>query len=431
MQVSVENGEGLERRMRVDLPPEQIEGEIEKRLRELARSARLPGFRPGKVPVKIMRQRYSRQVQQEVLSELVQSTFSQAISQENLRPAGAPTIEPDIDQDEKRYAYTASFEVLPSIELGSLEGKVVKRPAVEVTDADVDALIERLREQRKTWEGVERAAQDGDKLVISFVGTMEGETFEGGTGDDVEVVLGSGRMIPGFESGLLGALPGEERTLDLQFPENYRAEHLRSKDVSFSVSVKSVAEPVLPEVDAELAKAFGIDDGDLIRFRLDVRGNMERELKQRVQARIKASAMDLLLEVNQVDLPKVLIEEEIRTLKKQTRESAGGSSVELPDNLFEANARRRVALGLIIAEVVKVNGIEVDPRRVREAVEDMASTYEQPQEVIDFYYQSKEHLASVESLALEDQVVDWVMSQATVEDEVSTFQEMTAPVQSP
>ena len=426
MQVSVENGEGLERCMKVDLPPEQIEGEMDKRLREFARSARLPGFRPGQVPVKILRQRYGKKMQQGVMGDLEQSAVSPAITQEN-RPTGrAPTIEPEIDQRQNRYAYKATFEVLPTFELASLEGMRLKRPVAEVTDGDVDSLIERLREQRKTWEGADRPARDGDKLKVSFAGTIEGEPFEGGSAQDVEIVVGSGRMIPGFESGLIGAVRNEERTLDVRFPDDYPAEHLRGKPASFAVTVAAIEEPRLPAVDAEFAKAFGVEDGDLERFRKDVRGNMERELKQRLRARIKANAMDLLLETNQIDLPRVLIQQEIRALKDQTRQGAGGSSIELPDSLFEENARKRVALGLIIAEVVKANGIEVDPERVREAVVDMASTYEQPQEVIDFYYQSKEHLSSIESLALEDQVVDWVMSQVTVDDETSTFQDVTA-----
>jgi trigger factor len=426
MQVSVEKGEGLERRMTVGLSPEQIEGEVDKRLRDFARSARLPGFRPGKVPVKILRQRYGKQVEREVFGELVQSTFPEAVSQENLRPAGAPEIEPDIDAGEKRYAYTAKFEVLPAVELGPLDGKVLKRSVAEVTEADVDGLIERLREQRKTWREVSRPAQQGDKLTISFVGTIDGEAFGGGSGENADVVLGGGNMIPGFESGLIGVQPSEERQLDLQFPDDYHAERLKGKPASFAVTVKSISEPVLPEVDAEFAKAFGVEDGDVDRFRQDVRRNMERELRQRLQARIKASAMDLLLETNPVELPRVLIQDEIRTLKKQMGQGGTTSNIELPDNLFEDSARRRVALGLIIGEIIKANEMKADPQRVRDAVEELASTYEEPQEVINFYYGSKEHLSSIESLALEDQVVDWVMRQVTVEDEPSSFQEITA-----
>jgi trigger factor len=297
-----------------------------------------------------------------------------------------------------------------------------------VQDADVDALIQRLREQRKTFDEVNRPAENGDRLTISFKGTIDGEEFEGGSGENTPLELGSGRMIAGFESGMVGATAGDERVLDLSFPDDYHADHLKGKPVSFEVTVHSVAAPRLPDIDEEFAKGFGIADGDLDAFRKDVRSNMERELKQRVEAQIKKQAMDLLLEANKIELPRVLVAEEIRALKEQMRKNIGGTgTLELPDGTFEDEARRRVALGLVIAEVVKANGIEVDRGRVRGAVEDMASTYEDPQEVVDFYYSSKDHLASVESLTLENQVVDWLMTQVTVEDEPKTFEELTNP----
>jgi trigger factor len=428
MQVSVESGEGLERRMTVGLEADQVEGEVDKRLREFARTARLPGFRPGKVPVKILRQRFGQQVRGEVFGDLVQSSFLEAVGQEALRPAGAPRIDPDLDHLAKRYAYTAVFEVLPEFELGSLEGKMLRRPVAEVQESDVDALIQRLREQRKTFEEADRPAEEGDRVTASFVGSIDGEPFEGSSGEHVEIELGSGRMIPGFESGLVGARAGEERTLELSFPEEYHAAQLKGKPVRFAVTVEAVAAPKLPEVDESFAKAFGVEDGDLERFRKDVRTNMERELRQRIDARIKKQALDLLLEANRIELPQVLVAQEIRALKAQVRENMSGvRQFELPDNVFEEDARRRVALGLVIAEVVKANEIQVDQERVREVVEDMASTYENPQEVVDYYYSRREHLSSVETLTLENQVVDWVMTQVTVEDEPQTFEELTKP----
>jgi trigger factor len=315
--------------------------------------------------------------------------------------------------------------VLPSFELGALEGKSMKRPVAEVTDADVDALIERLREQRKSWAPVERPAQLGDKVTVSYEGMIDGEPFPGGTAENLEITLGNGRMIEGFESGMLGAAAGESRTLELRFPEDYHADQVKGKAATFAVTLHAVSEAVLPQVDAEFAKSFGIEDGDLERFRQDVRANMQRELRQRIEARMKQQAMDILLQTNPIDLPHVLVKKEIDALREQMRQGADGSRFELPDSLFEDKARRRVALGLIIGEVVKVNGIEADPKRVREAVEDMASTYENPKEVVDFYYRSKEHLASFESLALEGQVVDWVQSQVPVEDEPTTFKALT------
>lgn len=427
MQVSVESGEGLERRMTVGLEAEQIDAEVEKRLREFARSARLPGFRPGKVPVRILHQRYGEHMRHEVFGDLLKESYPEALAQQELQPAGAPQIEPEIDESAKRYSYTAVFEVLPEFELSALEGKTIKRPVAGVTDADLDKMLTRLREQHRTWRTVERPAGSGDRLKISFTGTLEGEPFEGGSAEDAFIELGSERMIPGFEDGLMGAQAGDERRLDLKFPDEYGAEHLKGKPVVFDVRVGEVAEQVLPELDADFAKAFGVADGDLDKLRQDVRKNMERELEERVQARIKNQAMDLLLDVNQIELPNVLIEQEIGTLKQQTRQQVGGGNFELPDDLFRDQASRRVALGLIIAEVVKANDIKVDPDKVREAVEEMASTYEHPQQVIDHYYANKEHLASVESLTLENQVVDWVLEQVTVEDEPTTFEELGTP----
>jgi len=425
MQVSVERGEGLERRMTVDLEPEQINAEVEKRLREFARSARMPGFRPGKVPVQVLRRRYGGQVRREVFGDLMQESYPEAIVQEELHPAGAPQIEPEIDESANRYAYTAVFEVLPQFELDALEGKSIKRPVAEVTDADLETVLTRLRQQRKTWRPVERPAQSGDRLKISFTRALDGEPFEGGSAEDTEIEIGLGRMIPGFEDGLLGAQAGDERRLDLQFPDQYHAEHLKGRPVAFDVRVAEVTEPVLPELDADFAKGFGFADGDLDGFRSDVRRNMERELKERIDARIKSQAMDLLLKMNEIDLPKVLVEQELGALKQQIRTQSRGGNFELPDDLFQDQAKRRVALGLIIAEVIKANDIQVDPERVREVVEDMASTYEHPQQVIDYYYAKKERLASVESLTLEGQVVDWVLDQVAVVDEPTTFEELT------
>ena len=427
MQVSVETGEGLERRIRVDLAPEQIQSEVDKRLRDLARNARLPGFRPGKVPVQLLRKRYGAQVEGEVFGELVERTLPEAMGETELKPAGAPRIEPDIDRASRRFAYTAVIEVLPEIELGSLEGQVVLRPVAEVTDDDLENMLQSLREQRKTWGPAVRAAESGDLLTIAFTATMDGEPFEGGSGSGQKIELGSGRMIPGFEDGLIGAVEGESRTLDLSFPESYHKESLAGRPVRFDVEIESVQAPVLPELDAELARNFGVDDGDLDRFRADVRANMERELKSRIEARVKDQVMDLLVSQNPIDIPTVLVSQEIQELKEQMRQNIGGSKVELPDNLFEDKARRRVALGLIIAEVVKRQGIEADAQRVRAAVEELASTYEDPGEVVDYYYESRDRLAPVKSLVLEEQVVDWVLGQVSVQGEPMSFAQLTEP----
>jgi trigger factor len=425
MQVSVEAGEGLERRMRVDLPFEEVGAEVENRLQQLARRAKLPGFRPGKVPMKVLRQRYNAELHQEVFGDMVQKTLYKAFEQESLTPAGMPRIEPDLDIDAGRMAYIAIFEVMPEITLAPVSDKVVKRPVSELADTDLDDMIQRLREQRKSWEAVERPAQTGDQLSIGFVGTIDGEPFEGGTTDGFKLELGSGRLIPGFEEGLIGATVGETRVLDLTFPEGYQAEHLAGKPVRFDVTVESIAEPRLPEVDAEFVKDFGVEDGDVERFKADVRRNMERELKERLTARTKERVMDMLYEANPVELPKALIQSEMRAMADQMRQALGGGQMQLPPEMFESGAKRRVALGLILGQIIRDNGIEADPARVRETVERMAASYEHPQQVVDYYYGDAERLSSVQGLVLEEQVVDLMLEQAQVEDEPLTFAQLT------
>ncbi len=416
--------------MTVDLEPERIDAEVDKRLREFSRSVRVPGFRPGKVPMKVLRQRYGGQMRREVFGELVQTSFSEAVAEEELRPAGPPRIEADMDESARRYAYTAVFEVLPRFELSPLEDKTIRQPVAEVTEADLDTMLTRLRRQQRTWSAVGRPAQVGDRLKISYSGTLDGEPFEGGSAEDIQIELGVGRMLPGFEEGLVGAQAGDERRLDLSFPDQYPSEHLKGKPVAFVVQVSEVAEPMLPELDADFVKGFGFPDGDLDKFRLDLRRNMERELKERIHARVKEQVMDLLLETNRIDIPESLIRKEIEVFKQRVRRDVGGGGFELPDNLFRDQAGRRVALGLIIGEIIKINGIEVDPERVREAVQDLASTYENPQQAVDYFYTDRDRVASMEALTLENQVVDWVLERIRVVDEPATFEGLSAPVTS-
>jgi trigger factor len=428
MQVSVQSGEGLERRLTVELQAEEINQEVEKRLKNISRTARMDGFRPGKVPMKILRTRYGLQLQQEVFGEKIQSSYAEAIAQEKLHPAGMPKIEPDIHQgqDSARFAYTAVFEVLPEIELTSLANVSIKRPVAEVDDADVDDMVQRLIKQRQTWEDVERAAEDGDQVQISFKGTIDGETFEGGEANEVPLVLGSGVMIEGFEAGLMGASAGEKRTLELKFPDDYRVEKLAGKPVVFEIEVAKVAQPVVPKLDENLAKSFGVESGDIDQFKADIRKNMNQELKQRIQSKVKDQAMGVLLDAHDIQVPEALVDNEIENLRKQARQGAPmGSNMELPRDLFEPDAKRRVALGLIIAEVVKRNKITVDQKRVAGAIEDLAASYEDPRQVVEFYNSNRNQRASVENLILEEQVVDWVLEQAQVEDVQSSFKEIT------
>ncbi|MGB5736194.1 MAG: trigger factor [Thiohalocapsa sp.] len=425
MQVTVETGEGLARQMTVELPPEEIEQEVDKRLQEVARNARLPGFRPGKVPMRVLRQRFGDSVRGEVFGDKVQSSFSEAIAKEELRPAGMPEIEADIDKAARRYAYTAKFEVLPQITLCGLEGKSIQRPVADVVDSDIDDMIARLREQNKEWVDVERPAANGDRVTASFQGSIDGESFPGGNAEDVPLELGSNSMVPGFEEQLIGVSAGDERDIDVTFPADYQKEELAGKQARFSVTVKAVAEPVLPEVDEAFVSRFGVEDGDVEKFRADVRSNMGRELKQRIESKLKEQVMDALIEANPFDLPAVLVAEEIKVLKGQARQAVGGGTFELPDELFADSAKRRVALGLIVAEIVKQHELAPDAARVRASVEEMAATFETPQSVVDYYYADRQRLAQVESMVMEEMVVERMLEQADVQDEPTTFAAMT------
>ena len=428
MQVSVESREGLERRMTVEIPAEMVNGALEKRLREIARNAKIDGFRPGKVPLSIIRQRYSGQARQEVFGDLVQSTYFQALAKENLQPAGEPSIEPLQMEPAEGLGYVAVFEVMPEVKLQDLSEKVIVRPQVEVTDADLDAMILKLRKQRTTWNEITRKAQEGDQVTIDFKGIIDGEAFDGGSAEGVPLVLGTSSMIPGFEEGLLGVESGENRTLELNFPEEYRAKHLAGKAAKFDVVVKKIAEPILPEVDDEFAKVFGVAEGGVNGLHKEIRSNMERELQEKIRGVLKEQAMDLLLEVNEVTVPKALIGQEAAALQQQTKQNMAQngqtSSIDLPLNLFEDQAKRRVALGLILGEVIRENKIELDNERVRTRVEQFAQSYEDPQEVIDYYLKDKKQLAAIENVVLEEQVVDWVMEQVKVEDKARNFDDL-------
>jgi trigger factor len=431
MQVSIESGEGLERRMTVELPAERVDQEIDKRLKHIAKTAKMAGFRPGKVPLSVVRRHYSDQVRQEVFGELVQSSYFEALSSEQLQPAGNPTIEPLDKEPGEGMAYTAVFEVMPEVELSEMSGVTIKRPKVEVTDADLQEMIERLRKQRVTWNEVERAAADGDRVTINFKGFIDDEPFEGGSADEVPLVLGSGSMIEGFEEGLMGAAAGDSRTLELKFPDEYRAENLAGKQAKFEVEVSKVEEPVLPEVDEEFAKIFGVSDGGLEALHAEIRSNMEREAGQKIRDSLKEQAMNALLEQNSIEIPQAMVKQEAQAMLEQTKanmaQSGHSSNMELPAELFEEQATRRVSLGLIVAEVVKANEIKLDEERVRARVEEVAQSYEQPQEVIDYYYSNQEQLASLQNLVIEEQVVDWVLEQAKVEDDPIAFDALMNP----
>ena len=423
MQVSVETLEGLQRKMTVQLPAEKVNEIVDDKLRTIAKQVRLDGFRPGKVPFKVVKQRFGDHVRQEAYGELIQSTFYEAASGEKLNPAGEPRIE--VKDDDNGFSYVAEFEVVPEVALNDLSGATLERMTAEVSDADVDEMLEKLRKQRVTWNTVERAAQDGDQVTVSFVGKVDGEEFEGGSAHNVPIELGAGRMIEGFEQGLLGASAGEERTVHLDFPDDYQAEHLAGKPASFEITVNEVAEPVLPELDEEFAKAFGVEEGGIEKLRADIRENMERELRQKLRSRNKEKVMDLLLEKNDFTVPRAMIDSEAQRLKEETKQQMQGqSSVDLPLDIFREQAERRVKLGMLVAAIVDEQKLEVDEERVRSAIDDFAASYESPQELRDWYYADNERLNPVRNLVLEDQVVDWITSQVNVVDQQTSFQEL-------
>ena len=428
MQVSIESGEGLERRMTVELPADDVQQEVDKRLQGMTRTVRIDGFRPGKVPLRIVRQRFGDSVRQDVIGEMIQKTFYEAATQEKVTPAGMPRID---DLDAENASYTAVFEVVPTVELGDMSGVTVKRPNIEIADADVDAMVDKLRKQRASWAVIERAAEMGDQLLISFKGMIDGEVFDGGSAENVPIELGSNSLIEGFEEGLVGAVAGDSRNLELKFPEDYRVQDLAGKDTVFEVDIAKVRHEVLPEIDEEFVKAFGIDSGKNDDFMADIRKNMDHELDQKIKSTVKERVMDALLEVNSFDVPQVMVNQEAESMKKQSQENMAqqghGSSIDLPIELFKDQAQRRVTLGMLMNEIVSSNDIVVDQDRVTSTIEEFAQSYEKPEEVIEHYKSNSQSRASVENLVLEDQVVDWVLEQVKVEDEAAEFDAFMNP----
>lgn len=432
MQVSVETTSGLERRMTVGIPADRIENEVNKRLQQTAKRARVDGFRPGKVPMSVIRKRFGASAHQEVIGEVIQSSFYEAIMQEKLNPAGAPSVEPKSMEAGKDFEYVATFEVYPEVTLAGFEAISVERPESEVTEADVDTMLETLRKQNTRFEAVERAAENGDQVTIDFVGKIDGEAFQGGTANGTTLVLGSGRMIPGFEEGLVGAKAGDSLTLKVTFPEDYQNLDLAGKAAEFETTVQAVAAPALPELNDEFFAQFGVNEGGLEGFRAEVRKNMERELRQAIKTKVKGQVMDGLLKTNTVEVPKALISNEIDRLREQAVQQFGGANIQasqLPAELFEEQAKRRVSLGLIVAEVVKQNDIKPDNDRVRAMVEELASAYQEPEQVINWYYQNEQQLGEIQSVVLEEQVVDTVLQKAQVTDKKVAYEEAVKPAQ--
>jgi trigger factor len=378
------------------------------------------GFRPGKVPVRVIQQKYGDQVRQEVIEQVINSTLQEALSQENLSPAGMPSIVPHASQPGEALEYVATFEVFPEFTRALDYGFSVTRPVVEVRDEDVDAMLEKLRKQRATWNAVDRAAGMHDQVVIDFEGTIDGETFSGNKGQNMPLEIGSGAMIPGFEEQLEGVCAGDEKTIAVSFPDEYPAAGMAGKKAEFAIKVHGVAEMQLPELNEEFAKAFGVSEGGIEGLRTEVTGNMQRELKQLVTANIKDQVFSRLLEKNPVEVPRSLIDNEIAALQGQAQNQGLDSAA------LQASAERRVKLGVLLSEIVRQNQIQVDPDRVRQNIETIAASYENPDEVVQYYYGNQELLTGVQTAVIEEQAVEWIMenSGVTVEDKPSTFDEL-------
>ncbi len=434
MQVSIETTSALERRLTIGVPADRIEGEVNSRLQKAAQQARLPGFRPGKVPMKVVRQRFGDGVRQEVLGEVMSQTFYEAVQQENLKPAGRPAIEPKTMEPGKDLEYVAIFEVFPEVVLADVATIEVKRPVAEVGEADVEQMIETLRKQQGRWVEVSRAAQDGDQVTMDYTGTRDGVAFEGGSAEGAALVLGSGRMIPGFEDAIIGMQPGEEKVAQLTFPAEYHNEELRGAAVEFRIKLHTVSEQQLAELDDEFFARFGVKEGGFDQFRKEVAENMGRELKNACKNKVKAQVMDGLLKIHgELGVPRALVVEEIKVLRGQMVQQFGGGAANLdlekilPDEMFNEQAERRVKLGLILNEFVARESIKVDAGKVREYVEEMASTYENPAEVVEWYLKNRQQLQGIESLVLEDQVVDTILSRASVADSAQSYQDAVKP----
>ncbi len=434
MQVSVESTGALERRMRVDVPEDRIEGEIKNRLQSLTKTARIDGFRRGKVPVKVIQQRYGQQIRLEVLSEVMRETYVEALEAEKLQPAGQPSIEQqERDASDKGLSYTAVFEVYPEVTINPIEKLEISLPTCEVTDADVDKMVENLRSQQSSFKEVDRKAEMGDQVNIDFEGFLGDEKFEGGAAEDFDIVLGSNRFIAGFEEGLVGLKAGEKTSLDLEFPTPYQNQDLAGKAVRFEVTMNKVSEPELPELNDEFFKQFGVEEGGLDAFREKIRENMERECDQRVKNQAKTRVLNALYDANQFDLPQSLVKSETEQLLESSKQRLAqqGLPAEHLDSLdkdtFEEEAKKRVALGLLMSEIIKANEMKADPAKVRTMVETIGASYEDPAALVQYYYADQSRLAEVQSMVLEEEVVNWIMEQAKVTPDPISFDALMNP----
>lgn len=429
MTTQIENTGTLERKLSMTVPLSQIQNEVGQRLRKLSRTLKMPGFRPGKVPMKMVEQAYGSQVNAEVVGDAVTKAFGDAVREHDLRVAGQPSIEPRPDAGEAMLGFTATFEVYPEVPPVDPAGLSLERVSCPVGDAEIDRTIEILRKQRVTWSPVGRAAQDGDRVTLDFLGRVDGEAFEGGSADDFPFVLGEGRMLADFENGVRGREAGARAAFPVAFPEDYTHKELAGKTAQFEVVIKQVEEPVLPALDADFARSLGVADGSLDTMRADVKANLEREVAQRVRTRTKNNVMDALATAAAFELPAALVQGERKTLVERAMsdfKSRGmdPAQIPIPDDAFKDQAERRVRLGLLVAELVKAHDLRAKPEQIRRQIEEFAQAYENPAEVVRHYFSNRERLAEVEALVIEQNVVDWALEKAKVEDKTLAFEEL-------
>lgn len=426
MQVTVESTGTLERKLRVELPVEHIEKEVDTRLRSVGKTAKIKGFRPGKVPARVVKQRYGKQIRQEVLAELMQKSYTDAVTQENLNPAGAPRIEPDDSDDGdagKNFAYTATLEVMPEVELKDLDDISVTLPEVTIGDKDLDAMIDNLRQQKATWIVVDRASKVGDRVVCDFTGELNGEVIEGGKGSNVPVVLGEGQMLPDFEKGLTGVKAGDEKSFKVKFPTDYHAEDLQGQKVEFTIAAHTVEEIELPPVDDSLAEMFKVEEGGIERFKADVRENMEREAEQKVKTDIRDQVMNALIAANSIDIPQTLKQQEMHSMQHDAMRRLGIEDHDKAPPLenFEETADKRVRLGLLIRQLIADQGLTVGDAQLRAHVEEMCASYENVQEMVEMYMNNPKFLKQVEPMVLEQCAIDWLIENGKAKSKKVSF----------
>ncbi|MEP3351434.1 MAG: trigger factor [Marinomonas sp.] len=430
MQVSVETTSPIERVLTISVPAARIEEKVSAEVAKTAKTVRIDGFRKGKVPVSLVKKRYGQGIRMDAVEQIMRDAYVEAIQKESIQPAGMPSIEPKNFAEGTDLEFVVKVEVYPEVTLADNSAIKVDRVVSEVTDADLDVMLETLRKQNAEWNAVERESADGDQVTIDFVGYLGDEAFEGGAAQGHKLVLGSNTMIPGFESGILGAKAGEERTISVTFPEDYQAENLKGQEASFKITVSEVAEQVLPELDEAFVEKFGLENATIEGLRAEVRKNMERELNQAVKAKLKNALFDGLLSINEVEVPSGLVDQEVDALRKQAASQFGGEGFDasqLPAELFQDEATKRAKLGLLISEVIKQNELKVDDERVRAFLEDMAQAYQEPQQVVEFYLKNKEQLAQVQSAVLEEQVVDKLLESAQVTEVTLGYEDAIKP----